>query len=305
MGGDYAPQECIKGCLLAQESLSNEDKIVLFGNKELIISELERNNSNWNELDIIDCQEIVQMNDHPVKSLKEKTNSSLFKGFFYLEENAIDGFASAGNTGAMLVGATQIIGISEGILRPCISSYYPNISEGKSLILDVGLNSDCKPENLLQFAYLGNVFAKKAMGIENPKIALLNIGSEESKGNLLAKASYYLLEKAKNINFVGNVEGYDLHNNKKVDVIITDGFTGNIILKHTESFYLITKKTKIENEFFENYNYENYGGTPILGIKKAVIIGHGKSNAKAIKNMILLTKKAIEASRNNNFTIEY
>lgn len=299
MGGDFAPHECIKGTLLAKESLKGNAQIVLFGNKDMIISELEKNGSNDKEFEIIDCQSIVQMNDHPVKALKEKTDSSLYKGFFYLKENAIDGFASAGSTGAMLVGATQIIGITDGILRPCISSFYPNIKGGMSLILDVGLNSDCKPENLLQFAYLGNEFAKNGMCIKNPKIALLNIGYEESKGSLLAKATYDLLKEAKDINFVGNVEGYDLHDPDKVDIIVTDGFTGNIILKHAESFYTIAKEEKIDNPFFEGFNYENYGGTPILGVKNTVIIGHGKSNANAIKNMILLTGKAIDASAHN------
>jgi glycerol-3-phosphate acyltransferase PlsX len=226
----------------------------------------------------------------------------MVKGFTYLKEGRIDGFASAGNTGAMLVGATKIIGLIEGIIRPCISSYYPNNASKNNIVMDVGINADAKPENLLQYALLGDLYAKNIMGIQEPRIGLLNIGEEESKGNANAKASFQLLKQDNRINFIGNVEGGDLHKAELVDVIITDGFTGNIVLKQAESFYSILGARKISDPYFDNYNYENYGGTPILGINKTVVVGHGKSNEVAIKNMILLTANMIKSKLSEKIT---
>jgi glycerol-3-phosphate acyltransferase PlsX len=296
MGGDFAAKQTVKGAILAKKILSPEDKLFLFGVKEIIVQEFQNLKEDIKDFEIIDCHDVLEMGCHPVKAFKEKSNSSLVKGFYYLKENAIDGFASAGSTGAMLVGSTQITGVIDGIERPCISSYYPNISGENSLILDVGLNADCKPENLVQFAQLGYLFAKFVMEKENPKVGLLNIGSEDTKGNALAKAVFLLIKEDKTLNFIGNVEGYDLSNNDMVDVIVTDAFTGNIVLKHAESFYNIAKYRNISDDFFDAFNYENYGGTPILGINQPVIIGHGKSNDIAIKNMILLTKNMIIAN---------
>ena len=235
------------------------------------------------------------MGDDPVKTFREKKDSGIVKGFFYLKQGIIDGFASAGNTGAMMVGATQVIGVLEGIIRPCLSSICPNNKGGNNLILDVGLNADPKPEVLAQYAQIGSAYAKYVMGIDNPRIGLLNIGSEEGKGNLTAKATYKLLKELDNINFIGNIEGGDCSDTEKVDVIVTDGFVGNIYLKHAESIYSILKQRGINDPFFDNYNYENVGGTPALGVNGTVIIGHGKSNGKAIKNMILQTKAVAAA----------
>jgi glycerol-3-phosphate acyltransferase PlsX len=194
-----------------------------------------------------------------------------------------------------MVGATQVIGVLEGIIRPCLSSICPNNKGGNNLILDVGLNADPKPEVLAQYAQIGSAYAKYVMGIDNPRIGLLNIGSEEGKGNLTAKATYKLLKELDNINFIGNIEGGDCSDTEKVDVIVTDGFVGNIYLKHAESIYSILKQRGINDPFFDNYNYENVGGTPALGVNGTVIIGHGKSNGKAIKNMILQTKAVAAA----------
>jgi glycerol-3-phosphate acyltransferase PlsX len=168
--------------------------------------------------------------------------------------------------------------------------------------MDVGINADAKPENLLQYALLGDLYAKNIMGIEKPRIALLNIGEEESKGNVNAKASFQLLKQDDRLNFIGNVEGGDLHKAELVDVIITDGFTGNIVLKQAESFYSILGSRKISDPYFDNYNYENYGGTPILGINKTVVVGHGKSSKIAVKNMILLTGNIIKSKLSEKIT---
>lgn len=302
MGGDYAPDETIKGAILAQKRLEIGDQLFLFGKEEQIIKNLNEYNADPKKFVIIDCKDSIQMGDNPVKSFKEKTDSELVKGFYYLKNNLIDGFASAGNTGAMLVGATTIVGGIDGVLRPCISSYYPNDSGKNSLILDVGINADAKPEVLLQYALIGNLYAKHIMNINNPKIGLLNIGSEEEKGNTNTKLTHKLMKDSTDFNFIGNVEGGDLHKSDMVDVIITDGFTGNVVLKHAESFYEILKKRKIHDSYFDNYNYENYGGTPVLGIKQTVVVGHGISNDIAIQNMILLTKDIIMSKLSEKIT---
>jgi glycerol-3-phosphate acyltransferase PlsX len=291
MGGDYAPEAILKGAILARTKLDAEDRLFLFGNEDQMKKRIAELNSNPADFVLIDSKDVIEMGDDPVKSFKEKQDASLVKGFLYLKNDLIDGFASAGNTGSMLVGATTVIGVVDGIIRPCISCYYPNKSGKNSLILDVGINADAKPEVLYQYALVGNLYAKHIMGIENPKVGLLNIGSEESKGNTNTKLTYQLMKGTKDFNFIGNVEGIDLYKDDIVDVIITDGFTGNIVLKHTESFYEIVKERHISDAYFDNYNYENYGGTPVLGINKTVVVGHGVSNEIAICNMILLTKE--------------
>ncbi|MBQ4010548.1 MAG: phosphate acyltransferase [Bacteroidales bacterium] len=294
-GGDFAPDAVLDGVVLALEVLDKDDRLFLFGNEEYIRKYFANRSVDAGVFEIVNCSETFAMGDDPVKTFREKKDSGIVKGFFYLKQGIIDGFASAGNTGAMMVGATQVIGVLEGIIRPCLSSICPNNKGGNNLILDVGLNADPKPEVLAQYAQIGSAYAKYVMGINNPRIGLLNIGSEEGKGNLTAKATYKLLKELDNINFIGNIEGGDCSDTEKVDVIVTDGFVGNIYLKHAESIYSILKQRGINDPFFDNYNYENVGGTPALGVNGTVIIGHGKSNGKAIKNMILQTKAVAAA----------
>ena len=294
-GGDFAPDAVLDGVVLALEVLDKDDRLFLFGNEEYIRKYFANRSVDAGVFEIVNCSETFAMGDDPVKTFREKKDSGIVKGFFYLKQGIIDGFASAGNTGAMMVGATQVMGVLEGIIRPCLSSICPNNKGGNNLILDVGLNADPKPEVLAQYAQIGSAYAKYVMGIENPRIGLLNIGSEEGKGNLTAKATYKLLKELDNINFIGNIEGGDCSDTEKVDVIVTDGFVGNIYLKHAESIYSILKQRGINDPFFDNYNYENVGGTPALGVNGTVIFGHGKSNGKAIKNMILQTKAVAAA----------
>ncbi|MBR3799002.1 MAG: phosphate acyltransferase [Bacteroidales bacterium] len=294
-GGDFAPDAVLDGVVLALEVLDKDDRLFLFGNEEYIRKYFANRSVDAGVFEIVNCSETFAMGDDPVKTFREKKDSGIVKGFFYLKQGIIDGFASAGNTGAMMVGATQVIGVLEGIIRPCLSSICPNNKGGNNLILDVGLNADPKPEVLAQYAQIGSAYAKYVMGIDNPRIGLLNIGSEEGKGNLTAKATYKLLKELDNINFIGNIEGGDCSDTEKVDVIVTDCFVGNIYLKHAESIYSILKQRGINDPFFDNYNYENVGGTPALGVNGTVIIGHGKSNGKAIKNMILQTKAVAAA----------
>jgi glycerol-3-phosphate acyltransferase PlsX len=190
----------------------------------------------------------------------------------------------------MMVGALFTIKAIEGVLRPTIGAYLPKENGNLSLLADVGLNADCKPENLNQFAVLGSLFAKHILNTPNPRVALVNLGEEEGKGNLLTQAAYTILKENKQINFVGNAEGRDLLKDK-ADLYICDGFTGNVILKFAESIYDIVQNRKIQDEHFNRFNFEIYGGVPVLGVNKPVIIGHGISHAKAFDNMIRMAKK--------------
>ena len=294
MGGDYAPQKTVHGAILAQKDLPKGTEIVLFGGKEDILSELKSFNISSNTFEIVDCPEVIEMGEHAVKGIKQKTKSSISVGFHYLATGKIDGFASAGNTGAMFVAGFYSVKAITGIIRPCISSVLPKENGGFGILLDVGANPDCKADVLYQFGILGSLFAQHVCGIESPKIGLLNLGEEKTKGNMLTKAAYELMENSEDYNFIGNIEGRNLFEEDS-DVIVCDGFTGNIVLKQAESFYNLMKKRGYDDEYFNRFNYENYGGTPILGLNKTVIIGHGISNEIAIKNMITLTKDVVEA----------
>ena len=294
MGGDYAPQKTVHGAILAQKALPKGTEIVLFGGKEDILSELKSFNISSNTFEIVDCPEVIEMGEHAIKGIKQKTKSSISVGFHYLATGKIDGFASAGNTGAMFVGGFYSVKAITGIIRPCISSVLPKENGGVGILLDVGANPDCKADVLYQFGILGSLFAQHVCGIEYPKIGLLNLGEEKTKGSMLTQAAYEIMEDSKDYNFIGNIEGRDLFEEDS-DVIVCDGFTGNIVLKQSESFYNLMKKRGYDDEYFNRFNYENYGGTPILGLNKTVIIGHGISNEIAIKNMITLTKDVVEA----------
>jgi glycerol-3-phosphate acyltransferase PlsX len=233
------------------------------------------------------------MGDNPAKALMKKPDSSIAVGFKWLASGKIDGFASAGNTGAMLVGAIYSIKVIPGIIRPAIAGYIPVGDTKFNLLLDVGINPDCRPDVLYQYALLGSIYSKLILGNEEPRVSLLNIGEEEEKGNLVTKSAFDLMKETTDFKFVGNVEGHDLFSNKKADVIVCDGFVGNVVLKEAEAFYHLIKKRNITDTYFERFNFENYGGTPILGVNAPVIIGHGISNAKAIMNMILQTREVI------------
>jgi glycerol-3-phosphate acyltransferase PlsX len=232
------------------------------------------------------------MHEHPLKALKGKPKSSIAIGFHMLASGKTDAFISAGNTGAMLIGSLYTIKPIEGILRPTIGTIVPMENGATGLLLDVGANADCKAEHLNQFATLGTLYAKHILGIENPRVGLINIGEEEGKGNVLAQTTYPLLKVNEQINFIGNVEGRDIFLDH-ADVLVCEGFTGNVILKLAESLHVIMDRQKIHNEYFDRFNFEDYGGTPVLGVNKPVIIGHGISRAKAYKNMLLLAQKMI------------
>jgi glycerol-3-phosphate acyltransferase PlsX len=285
-GGDFAPQATIDGALLAREELANDVTIVLLGDELVIQKELAARGKSPDLFEIVHAPEVITYHDHPTRALPKKPNSSIAVGFEMLAKGLLDVFASNGNTGAMLVGSMYKLNTIPGVIRPCITSTLPTINDGKSVLLDVGSNADCKSDVLYQFAVLGSVYAETVLNIPNPKIALLNIGEEDSKGNLLSIAAYKLLSETDEINFIGNIEGRDIFTGV-ADVIVCDGFTGNIVLKEAEGIFTLMKKRGIKDEYFDRFNYENYGGTPVLGVKGNAIIGHGISNDIAVKNMLL------------------
>jgi len=302
-GGDFAPSANVLGAILAQKELPSDVRIVLIGRDEEIRESLDKEGVSHDLFDIVHAPDIITMHDHPTRAIPQKPQSSISVGFQLLADKEIQSFASTGNTGAMLVGAIYKVNSIPGVIRPCITSLLPNIDGGSSLILDVGSNADCKPDVLYQFAILGSLYAKNVLQIESPRVALLNIGEEESKGNLLTQSTYKIMDGSEDFNFIGNIEGRDIFTGK-ADVIVCDGFTGNVVLKEAEGLYTLLKKRGINDEYFDRFNYENYGGTPILGVNSDVIIGHGISNDIAVKNMLIhaydvassqLTKKIKEA----------
>jgi glycerol-3-phosphate acyltransferase PlsX len=268
---------------------------VLIGDTKQIKPLLSAVGFNPDHFEYVHTDEVIGMGEHPTKAILQKPNSSIAVGFQLLKEGKIDSFASAGNSGAMLVGAVFSVKTIPGIIRPCLCTILPKLKGGTGLMLDVGANADCKPDTLLQFGILGSLYAENMMQIENPKVALMNIGEEDEKGNMLSLATFPLMQETKLFNFVGNVEGRDLFNDKS-DVIVCDGFTGNIILKLAESFYVLTIKKGLKDEFFDRFNYEKYGGSPVLGVNAPVLIGHGISSPEAIKNMIFQSRDMITSN---------
>ncbi|MEI3565369.1 phosphate acyltransferase PlsX [Alistipes finegoldii] len=295
MGGDFAPEAAVQGAVLALEAIGPDSRIVLFGDEAKIKAVLEAEGCSAERFDIVATTEVIEMGDHPAKAFQAKANSSITVGFGYLAKGAIDGFASAGSTGAMMVGSMYAVKPIEGVIRPAISSIVPTIAGRPALLLDVGLNVDCKPEVLAQYGLIGSIYAEAVLGIGKPRVAVLNIGEEETKGNAQTKATYELLKEDGRINFVGNVEGSYIFTGQVADVIVCDGFVGNTVLKMAEGLYRINKKLGGGNAFWDAMNYENVGGTPVLGVNAPVIIGHGISSARAIKSMILSTEQCIKA----------
>lgn len=294
MGGDYAPLQTTLGAIAACRELDPQHELVLIGDEKVIRDIIRAENADESRFSFVHTTEVIGMADNPTKAFQQKPDSSIAVGFRMLKEKTIDAFSSAGNTGAMMVGTMFSAKPIPGIIRPAISSIIPEEDGGVGIFLDVGINADCKPEMIQQFAVLGSVFAEHVYHITNPRIGLMSIGEEPEKGNLLIKEAHQLIKSTSNVNFIGNLEGRDMFNSK-ADVIVCDGFTGNVMLKLAESFYSLIRKRKIHDPYFDRFDFENYGGTPVLGISSTVIIAHGISNAKAIKNMILLSREVVDA----------
>ena len=294
MGGDYAPEAVIKGVVEAVPLLDEGSQVVLFGDKERIEELLRAEGYEGGQIEIVATTEVITMHDHPAKAFQTKTDSSIRVGFEHLAKGKIDGFASAGSTGAMMAGALFTVGVAKGVIRPAISAAIANVRGGYTLLLDVGLNVDCKPEVLAQYALMGSLYAKSIWGLESPKVGLLNIGEEESKGNAASKAAYQMIAQMEGVNFVGNIEGNDYFTGK-ADVIVCDGFMGNVLLKMSESLRYIAKARQIDDDFLARLNYEIKGGTPALGVNGVVMVGHGSSTVYALRNMVKETELCIKA----------
>jgi glycerol-3-phosphate acyltransferase PlsX len=298
MGGDYAPQLVVEGVMRAHGMLSEGSRMVLFGDKAKTLELMAQHGFDSSKVDMVHTTQSIEMGEHPAKAFQQKLDSSIVMGFQSLAKKEVDGFASAGSTGAMLVGAVTVIKPIEGLARPCIPTFVPQLNGRLALLVDAGLNADCKPEMLAQFGMLGSVYAKSVLHVDNPRVALLSNGEESEKGNKLTLEAHQLMKQAGaagTINFVGNIEGNKIFSGTIADVVVCDGFVGNIVLKQAEAIYAIAQHEKINSPYFGRFNYELYGGTPVLGINSTVIIGHGHSNAEAIKTMILLTESVIQA----------
>lgn len=294
MGGDYAPENVILGVIDAYSHIDSETKIFLIGDQEKIAEVCRHYGLDSGNFVIVHASQAIGMGEHPVRAYLDKSDSSIAVGFDKLLAGEIDAFASAGNTGAMLTGSVMTLKTLQGVLRPCISAQIP-LADGKNmLILDVGLNTDTRPSMLYQFAILGSIYAKNMMGIENPRVALLNIGEESEKGTVAAKEAYRLMSNTSEFNFVGNMEANFMFNGGIADVLVTDGFVGNVCLKQAEGMYAMISRLGVHHPFFGRFNYEYYGGTPVLGVTAPVVIGHGASTPLAIRNMILEAEKAVK-----------
>ncbi|MBA7498605.1 Phosphate acyltransferase [subsurface metagenome] len=315
MGGDYAPEEVVKGAILALEERDLE--IILLGDIEKVKEELIKYKYKKDKLSVINCKEYIETGEFPLDAIRSKRDSSIVVGTKLLKDNKADAFISAGNSGAVMAAALLELGCIPEIRRPTIAAILPS-AKGKVLVLDVGANVDCKPEHLPQFALIGSKYAKYIFGIENPKVGLLNIGEEENKGNKFAQNAYKNLKNT-NINFVGNIEGKDIFKGE-VDVVVCDGFTGNILLKSSEGlakFILTTinsliisqlpqnqEMDKLKEEFMKLVkmtDYTEHGGSPLLGVNGLCFICHGRSKAKTFKNAILNTCKFVDANLVEHF----
>jgi glycerol-3-phosphate acyltransferase PlsX len=298
LGGDFAPKNCLEGLVMAAKELPADVTLVLIGDSGLARDYFTKNGVDDSRFEYVHTTEVIGMGEHPTKAFSQKPNSTIALGYKLLKEKKIDVLASSGNTGAMLVGAMFTVKAIPGVIRPCITSVLPKENGGFGLVLDVGTNADCKPDVLYQFGILGSICAREVYKIQDPKVGLLNIGEEPEKGNLVTQATHALMKDSRDFNFVGNIEGREVFSDKS-DVIVCEGFVGNILLKTAEAFYDVIKARNRSDEYFDKFNYELYGGTPILGINANVVIGHGISSALAFKNMLLLARNVAEAKLND------
>ena len=295
MGGDYAPEVTIEGALLSLDKLASEDRIFLFGPEDIITEKIHEKGGNLKDFTIVHCPDVIGMGERPIKAFTQKPASSISMGFTYLKGKKIDAFASAGNSGAVMVGAMYSVSNIKGVIRPSTLTTLPKENGGMNVMLDIGTNPDIKPDILYQFAILGSIYSKHVLGVKKPRVGLSNIGEEEEKGNLLCQSAFRLMKDSEDFYFYGNIEGRDLYKDK-ADVIVCDGLTGNTVLKQIEVVYTLLMKRNLVDDFIKKFNYENYGGSPILGVNGSVVIGHGISSSKAIKNMILLTHDIQQAN---------
>jgi phosphate acyltransferase len=294
MGGDHAPEQPVLGALQSLPFLSADDQLILVGREGEVRMHLSASGIDDDRLIIVDAPAVIGMDEPPTIAFSKKRDASIPIGFHLLRQGQADAFLGAGNTGAMLVGAVYSLNTIQGIIRPCIPVLIPRSAGGNTLILDVGTNPDARPDVLYQYGLIGSVYARIVLGIDNPRVALLNIGEEEEKGSILAQAAFRAMKGSADFNFIGNIESRHLFSDM-ADVVVTDGFTGNVVVKQIEGFYGLLKDHGITDPFFDRYNYENHGGTPILGVNGIAMIAHGISSSNAIRTMILESKKIFDS----------
>ncbi len=311
MGGDNAPEETVKGAVLACSKYSDL-KIILVGKEDQLKKELQLHDFPESKIEVFPVSQVVEMDDSPTSVLRKKKDSSIIKGLKLVKENKADGFVSAGNTGAVMAGSLFNLGRIKGIKRPSIATIFPS-NKGNTLVIDAGANVDSKPENLLQFGIMGQIYIEHIYKINKPRLGLLSIGEEEKKGNQLTAGTYQLLKKDDRIkNFIGNVEGRDIFNGK-CDIIVCDGFVGNVVLKTTEGvasyMFKLLKEVLTKNfltkigalllksqlkKIMDKVDYRQYGGAPLLGVEGMVIISHGSSDATAIMNALKIARETVK-----------
>ncbi|MFA6467682.1 MAG: phosphate acyltransferase PlsX [Bacteroidota bacterium] len=312
MGGDFAPENEVLGAIDCLRQCNNRFHVVLVGDEERINAVLRKNNAAGLDYSIVHAPDVIDMHDSPVVAIKTKPNSSLVKGITMHKEGAVDGFVSPGNTGAVTAASTLILGRIPGVSRPTVAAIFPS-EQGPTLIVDAGAVSDCRPQFLFEFGVMGSIYSEYMFKKKNPRVGLLNIGEEETKGNELAKESFkYISERKDKFNFIGNIEGRDILKGH-ADVVVCDGFVGNVLLKFAESIpgYLKFqfKKFAVKNifntlmigilrgslkEIFKDMDYTEHGGIPLLGVNGVTIIGHGGSPPKAIKNMLFRAEEVVQ-----------
>ncbi|MGL4738573.1 MAG: phosphate acyltransferase PlsX [Cellulosilyticaceae bacterium] len=309
MGGDYAPDEIIKGCVAASKETSCV--LVLVGQEAVIKEKLKSYTYDETKVEIINANDVITMEDSPVTAIRTKKDSSMVVGLKLLKEKQVDGFVSAGNSGALLAGATLIVGRIKGVERPALAPLIPN-RKGYSLLIDCGANMDAKPSYLVQFARMGTVYVEVCLGIKEPKVGLINIGAEEEKGNALTKEAFPLLKADEKINFIGNVEAREIPEGK-ADILVCDAFVGNVVLKFMEGFgkwvfsmlkdmFTSSLKNKIAAVMMkksiyglkQRFDYSDKGGAPLLGVNGLVVKTHGNSKEKQIYSTIMQTEAFIK-----------
>lgn len=316
MGGDFAPQNEVKAALEINSKYSDSIKLILVGKEDIIKNELKKNNGDIAAFEYLNADDVITMHDDPTEAVKTKQGSSIYKGLEFHKSGNADAFVSAGNTGAMLAISTVLLGRINGVSRPTIGSFFPSSKKQPVLVLDVGATVEPKAKYLYEFAVMGSIYYKEINGKEFPAVGLLNIGEEEIKGTEITKETFHLLKNS-SLNFIGNIEGRDIFD-AKADIVVCDGFVGNIVLKFAESFLGLLKssikdyadenfinKMKVAvmvpvlKDILKNLDYQNYGGVPLLGVNGVSIIGHGKSTPVALENMILTAKNMVEANINS------
>ena len=311
MGGDNAPDEIVAGAIAAAKEI--KDDIMIIGKEDIITKSIEKHGYHGSKITVIAAEEVISNDEAPVKAVRTKKESSIVKGLSMVKKGEADVFLSAGSTGALLAGGLFILGRIQGIDRPTLATVYPVIGKEPSILVDTGANAECKPNNLFEFATMGSIYMEKVIGRENPSVGLVNNGTEEGKGTTLTKAAYELIDKS-DLNFIGSVEARELPNGA-CDVIVTDGFTGNAIIKLTEGMGLMVLR-EMKRRFLSNtksklgamllkdqlsgikkeFNYAEYGGAPLLGVKGAMLKMHGSSDALAVKQTIIKAIPYVEGN---------